>query len=184
MRSHNNPPAPLSELRKDHKIYECEVIGPPGRPVCGGDVSYNKRLSHLVSMILTDVYVGEKTVCTSTEELLAGVDKLNVDGLDSTDIIGSADVEALYPSLDIDFAINKVYELFHSSTVEVEGIDYQELGLYLSLNKTDEELKQIGLYETCHKRKAKRGPRPNITGCGTKEKKEDRHKPWVYENSS
>ena len=53
MKSRNNPPAPLSALRKDHKTYEDEVIGPPGRPVCGGDVSYNKRLSHLVSLMYT-----------------------------------------------------------------------------------------------------------------------------------
>ena len=65
MKSNNNPPAPLSILRKDHKQTEDPLIGPPGRPVCGGDVSYNKRLSHLMSLLLTDVYVGEKTVCAS-----------------------------------------------------------------------------------------------------------------------
>ena len=44
MKSRNNPPAPLSVVRKDRKPYEDEVIG----PVCGGDVSYNKRLSQVV----------------------------------------------------------------------------------------------------------------------------------------
>ena len=71
MKSRNNPAAPLSILRKDHKAYEDEFIGPPGRPVCGGDVSYKKRLSHLISILLTDVHVEEETVCSSTEELLA-----------------------------------------------------------------------------------------------------------------
>ena len=113
MTSHNNIPAPLSILRKDHKPSENDVIGPPGRPVCGGDVSYNKRLSNLISTILTDVYIGEPTVCSSTEELLAEVERVNEEGLDEMDIIGSADVEALYPSLDIDFTIDKVCELLH-----------------------------------------------------------------------
>ena len=73
LKSRNNPPAPLSVLRKDHKRYNDEHLGPPGRPVCGGDISCNKRLSHLISILLSDVYAGEKTVCASTEELIAEV---------------------------------------------------------------------------------------------------------------
>ena len=145
-------------------------------------MSYNKRLSHLVSTMLTDVYVGEKTVCSSTEELLAEVDKLNGEEVDSMDIVGSMDVEALYPSLDIDFTIDKVCQLFNNSTVNIEGIDYKELGLYLSLVRNDEELQQMGLYAACPKRRSRRGPRPNITGCGTKENKDIRHKPWKFPN--
>ena len=144
MKSNNNPPAPLSVLRKDHKQCEDSFIGPPGRPVCGGDVSYNKRLSHLISLMLTDVYVGEKTVCASTEELLAEVDVVNAEGIDNTFIVGSMDVEALYPSLDIVFTVEKVCEVLHDSKVNIEGVDYKELGLYLSLVKTDEELQTLG----------------------------------------
>ena len=121
MLSKNNPPAPLSVVRKDHKQYESEITGPPGRPVCGGDVSYNKRISHLLSMILTDVYAEETSVCSSTEELLAEVDKMNAEGIGYGIAIGSFDVEALYPSLDIDFTVDKVCELFLSSKVNIEG---------------------------------------------------------------
>ena len=62
MTSKNNPPAPLSILRKDHKQYESEIVGPPGRPVCSGDVTYNKRLSHLISIMLTDLYIYENNM--------------------------------------------------------------------------------------------------------------------------
>ncbi len=182
MTSHNNIPAPLSILRKDHKPSENDVIGPPGRPVCGGDVSYNKRLSNLISTILTDVYIGEPTVCSSTEELLAEVERVNEEGLDEMDIIGSADVEALYPSLDIDFTIDKVCELLHDSTVTIEGMDYKELGLYLSLNKSDEQLRQLGLDNVCPKRRTNRGPRPVLTGCGMAANAKDRHQPWIFPN--
>ena len=184
MKSNNNPPAPLSILRKDHKQCEDAFTGPPGRPVCGGDVSYNKRLSHLMSRILTDVYVGERTVCASTEELLAEVDILNERGITNRHIVGSMDVEALYPSLDIDFTIEKVCELLYDSKVDIEGIDYKELSLYLSLVKTDEELQTLGIQEVCPKRRSRRGPRPNITGCGTNEDKEERHKPWIFPDIS
>ena len=180
MKSRNNPPAPLSVLRKDHKRYDDEVIGPPGRPVCGGDVSYNRRLSHLISMLLSDVYKGEKTVCSSTEELLAEVKRVNEEGLDGTDVIGSMDVEALYPSLDIDFTIDKVCELLYESSVEYEGLNLKELGLYLSLVMNDNELQEKEIHTGCPTRQHRRGPRPNLTGCGTTEKEEDRHRPWLF----
>ena len=50
------------------------------------------------------------------------------------------DVEALYPSLDIDFTVEKVCEVLYESAVKFEGVDYKELGLYLSLVKNDDEL--------------------------------------------
>ena len=184
MKSRNNPPAPLYVLRKDHKRYNDEVVGPPGRPVCGGDETYNKRLSHLISTLLTDVYIGEETVCSSTEELLAAVEKLNEEGIDAMDIVGSMDVEALYPSLDIEFTIDKVCEVLYESTVDFEGLNVKELGLYLSLVMNDEELQERELHTVCPKRKHRRGPRPNLTGCGTREKEEERHKPWVFPDLS
>ena len=184
MKSRNNPPAPLSITRKDHKRYDDEIIGPPGRPVCGGDVSYNKRLSHLISTLLTDVYIGEKTICSSTEELIAEVERVNDEGLDELDVIGSMDVEALYPSLDIDFTIEKVCELLYESSVEYKGLNVKELGLYLSLVMDDEEQMDKGVREGCPTRRHRRGPRPNITGCGTTEKEEDRHRPWLFPNQA
>ena len=66
-------------------------------------------------MILTDVYMEEETVCLSTEELLAEVEKLNEEGIGDGYVIGSFDVEALYPSLDVEFTVDKVCELFMSS---------------------------------------------------------------------
>ena len=47
-------------------------------------------------------------------------------------MVGSMDVEALYPSIDVDFTVEKVYKGLHDSDINIEGIDYMELGLYLS----------------------------------------------------
>ena len=167
-------------------IINCENdrVGPSGRPVCGGDVSYNKRLSNIISTILTDVYVEEPTVCSSTEELLAEVKRVNEQGLDEMDIIGSMDVEALYPSLDINFTIDKVCELLHESTVTIEGVDYKELALYLSLNYSDEQLQQLGLDNVCPKRRSNRGQRPIMTGCGMESNANGRHQPWIFPDLS
>ena len=40
----------------------------------------------------------------------------------------------------------------------------------------------MGLHPARPKRRHRRGPRPNITGCGIEEKKEKRHAPWVFPN--
>ena len=134
---------------------------------------------------MIDVYVGEKTVCASTEELLAEVDIINnEESIDNSYIVGSIDVEALYPSLDIEFTVDKVCEMLYDSEVRIEGVDYKELGLYLSLTKTDAELQEMGVAPACPKRRARRGPRPNITGCGMTENREQRHSPWIFPDVS
>ena len=52
-------------------------------------------------------------------------------------MIGSLDVKALYPSLDLDHTIEIAAEEFRKSDIEIEGIDDEELGLYLSLNRNE-----------------------------------------------
>ena len=48
-------------------------------------------------------------------------------------IIGSFDVDALYPSIDVDFAIVKCLERISSNAITFKGIDFAQVGLYLSL---------------------------------------------------
>ena len=56
--------------------------------------------------------------------------------------------------------------------------------MYLSLVKTDNELQEIGIHSLCPKRRSRRGPQPTITGCGTNENAEERHRPWIFPNIS
>ena len=81
-------------------------------------------------------------------------------------IIGSMDVEALYPSIDIDFSVDRCVELIYESGVEFINIDVDELGLYLSLCLTKEELIKYGIEHFCPTRKHK-GKKPTITGSGS-----------------
>ena len=64
-------------------------------------------------------------------------------------IIGSTDVKALYPSLDIEFTVQIVYEVFETSGVTIDGVDYEEVWLYISLNRTAEEIQALGLDAVC-----------------------------------
>ena len=180
MQVHNHGYAPVYSLRKDHKEVQDEVKGPPTRPVCGGSAAYNNKMSHFMGLILRPVWQECETVCQSSEELLAAVRELNESGkLDERCTVGSADVKALYPSLDIDFTSEKVAEMFVESAVSVNenSVDKKELGLYLALNRTPGELQELGLQQYCQKRKFKKG-KPVITGAAVKEDLKDRYKPW------
>ena len=111
---------------------------------------------------------------------MAAITEVNESGeLDNRCIIGSADVKALYPSIDVDFASEKVAEMFMESKVSVNknSIDKQELGLYLALNRTPPELEALGLKRFCQTRLKRKG-KPVITGCAIEEDLSKRYKPW------
>ena len=93
--------------------------------------------------------------------------------------IGSADVKALYPSIDIDFTCEKVAEMYMSSNVNVDenSVDKKELGLYLALNRTPTQLQDLGIQKYCPTRRSKRGRPPNMTGSAPKPH-DERFKPW------
>ena len=175
----NHGSAPLYGLRKDHKENFDEEKGPPVRPVCGGDKAYNKKLSHLISMLLREVWRNEKTACENTEELLAEIQQVNQKSneIEGEIVVGSLDVKALYPSLDIGHTADVVGESVLNSEVRVEGVNTKELGLYLAITHTEEELENIGIRENCPTRKKKKG-KPKLTGNAQANEEEKRHEQW------
>ena len=85
----------------------------------------------------------------------------------------------LYSSLNITFTVEKVCEVFHTSGVQVVGLNAEELGLYLSLNRSEAELRDLGLLWFCPRRKTNRGRPPTITGCAVDENKTKRFQSWL-----
>ena len=77
--------------------------------------------------------------------MIAEINKANDIQEDDDLIIRSADVVALYFSLGIGITINKMCEVFYESSVKVEDVDYDELGLYLVLTIKPEELEELNL---------------------------------------
>ena len=67
--------------------------------------------------------------------------------------IGSADVVALYPSLNIEKVTEVVADMIKKSSVTLEGVDYDEIALYLALTKNNEELTLASIDDICPKRK-------------------------------
>ena len=154
--------------------------GPPDRSVCGVDASGNGKLSWLLSTLFSKVWEEDigGGVCLSTEEMLSEIKRVNNSNPTTPVVIGSADVKALYPSLDIDCTIDKVCEVFEVSGFSVGHLNFKELGLYLAINKTVQELKDLRLFSVCPTRKFPKAKPLTMVGNGTKVKEEDRFASW------
>ena len=85
-------------------------------------------------------------------------------------------MKALYPSLAMDLTIEKVCDVFFESDIQIEGVDYAEVGLYLAINIEPEVLQRSNIADVCPTRNSKRGRKPTITASGAEERK--RFKPW------
>ena len=110
----------------------------------------------------------QETTCDSTEDMIAAIRKANIEHIDNEEkVVGSMDVKALYPSLDIGFTTEIVCEEFFNSDVKIENVDYAEMGLYLRLNRSDKYITDSKLEEVFPKRKHKNG-RPKITRNGVR----------------
>ena len=162
-------PPPLYGLRKDHKKHDDPEVGPPTRPVCGASVAHNGKLSHLISMILKEMKRKDEHACESTEDVMAAIETVNREHSVESDnkmLVGSLDVKALYPSLNIPFAAKTIGDEYVKSNVEFErdSIDVFELGLYLALTVDSDTLAADGLKDYCPTRKNTLGRKPTVTG--------------------
>ena len=77
-------------------------------------------------------------------------------------MVGSKDVEAFYPSMDVDLAAEEVKLEVEESDIEVE-MDTVEAALYIACTMTPAEIEEEGLTHVVHKRRHKTGPRPGLT---------------------
>ena len=132
-------------------------------------------------MILRPVIKSAQEVCESTEGLLSRVERCNKTNDLSTSIIGSMDVTALYPSIDVEFAVNKCIELINESDVEFQNVDLDELGLFLMLTASKESLQSNDVLKFCSTRKSK-GRTPTLTASGINKKPEKRWSGWTKSN--
>ena len=121
----NNEIPPLYGLRKDHKYVPPgqEEKGPPQRPVCGAVVASNYRISHFISSIIRPIIEEAEEPCNSTEDFLSRIEKVNNEEDLEGCIIGSMDVTALYPSIDIEFSVDKCVELIQQSNVQFNHVN-------------------------------------------------------------
>ena len=159
--STNTPAPPLYGLRKDHKVTTDAERGPPVRPVCGANQAPNSRLSNFVSRIIND-FADEaemETECRSSEEMRAAFERYNDEDPEKKKkcTVMSMDVKALYPSMEWDEIITAVRELIENSEEEIKNADYEEIGKYLAVTMTREEIVKEGLSHVVPERKIETG---------------------------
>ena len=159
--STNTPAPPLYGLRKDHKMAVTESEGPPVRPVCGANQAPNSRLSHFLSRIITDFADAANihTECRSSEEMRAAFEEYNNDDpeIRKECAVISMDVKALYPSMEWEETIIAVRELIEESEEGIQNVNYSEVGKYLAVTLTKEEIAREGLEHVVPKRKIDTG---------------------------
>ena len=165
--SHNSAAPVLRGHRKDHKAARgLEGEGPPTRPVVNAKRGAISRLSHTISKpiaIIADEADNDK-MCENTEEVLEAIEKLNEDAKNNKDIIiGSLDVKALFPSLEVNRSAEIVRRMIATSNVDIENVDYEELAKYVAINVTSVEIQHSGMQDLIHTRKYNKGPKPGMT---------------------
>ena len=177
--------AQLYSLRKDHKPMQEgeEAIGPKSRPVCGCEDCATKRVSYLLCQVLKPLVSESATHCDSTQKLLEGINEINNDEdlqLNESHVIGSLDIEALYPSLDIDKCASIVNEKLYKSKISFANLQWKEIMLYLRFMLTDRQLRDRGLYIHAQKRRKRRKRPPLFHASGSDTDTEMRRRPWVF----
>ena len=160
--STNTPAPPLYGLRKDHKIAEDTVKGPPVRPVCGANQAPNSKLGNFLSRIVNEYAdaANIRTECKSSEEMRASFEKYNDEeepAVKKQCRVISMDVKALYPSMEWGEIIKSVEELIENSQEEIKNVDYEEVGKYIAVTVDKERIASEGLSNVIPERKRETG---------------------------
>ena len=169
MISHGQCVPPLYGLLKDHKpvgAWDPE-LGAPYRPVCGACLGPNASLSDLLSEIIdcvADELEGSSEI-RATEELSFHIEQCNLKliALGAKPItIGSLDVVSMFPNLKASEVSKMVFEAVKISKINFMGFDYQQIGIYLALNLSKNEIKELGLSKFVPTRLVKKGGKSKI----------------------
>ena len=177
---------PFYGTRKDHKDVppEFEERGPKVRPVCGAEDCITKRLSYILCLIGSQLLEGEYTHCDSTVNLLEEIERVNrSDQVNQSTIIGSLDVDALYPSLNIDRCARVFRNKLFESKLKFPGLSWKSIALYLHYRVSEQDLVEEGIQEYCPQRRTNRGHPPEFWANGVKRDDHERFGPWVFSST-
>ena len=173
---------PFYGTRKDHKTVPAAMkeIGPKVRPVCGAEDCVTRRLSYILCLIGSHL-IDSPTHCDSTVDLLEEIENVNKSGrVKDHMIIGSLDVDALYPSLDVEKCSEVFRQKLFSSELRFEGMEWKDIALYLKYHMSEIDLRTEGVWKHCPRRRRKGGNEPSFTASGVDKDKKKRFGPWIF----
>ena len=125
-------------------------------------------LSYLISSILNHLAdkMNQGTECRSTKEMIAAFEEVNSHNGLTNLIVGSMDVNVLYPGLLADETA--IREEFENTVIKIEGVNWTEAGKLLAICLDKEEIERLGQEELVCRRK-KEGNRGRKIGITTAE---------------
>ena len=119
------------------------------RHLCDVSDSFSHKVSYMMCTLLREVTLDSNTLCNSSEDLIARINELNDNGFITKDsVVGSMDVKSRYPNLETLTVIEVVGEQFYVSNLEIEGVDYDEVGLYIALGRCKEYIRKVKVCPT------------------------------------
>ena len=190
---------PLAILLKDHKPGPNKPVRPLCRSSESPNGPLSEITSDVMCLVANELNSRQKTEVKSTEEMCAILDSINEriepdyscfeqcgpveqDKLSEHNlsqhpntlppiVIGSMDVKALYPSLDIEHSSSIIEKLIRNSQVNFD-VEVLDMALHIAATNTQLQIDNMGLTEVIHTRKHKNGPRPliiskSVTGTDT-----------------
>ena len=121
--------------------------------------------------------------CTSREDYISRIEDLNKEiregEIDSSKLmVGSLDVEALYPSIRVKEATEIIRKKMENTDVKVDGVDYRWALIYLKLTCTKAEIVDNNL-QGILPRKIKKGRKATILTV----EEDARTERWWYPHS-
>ena len=154
-------------MHKTHK-----PVGPKGvpksRPIVGATRGLTTALGEMISDVIEPIarVSPEQSEAQSTEELMREIEETNKELRDLKSgegiVVASMDVSALYPSLDQRESAKIVRKEFEESGIEIEGVDWRLVALYLAVTVSREELLREGLEHLVAKRRKMKGRKPTV----------------------
>ena len=157
----------LKLLVKIHKPLG-EEGHPQSRPFVAAATGLSSRAGDVLAdflepMVITDLPRMEDK---STKEVLAQLEEAETTIREagwSDTMVGSLDVQALYPSLHHEDSAEIVANFVKESSLELLGIDFCSCQVFLASNLSEQEVKKEGLGSLLPKRMHRMGARPDST---------------------
>ena len=170
----------VPNLRLLPKVHKPPAPGghPQSRPMVAAASGLFSRSGDLVSDILEPLVAtnNPRQEDQSTEEVISRLEEAEqmIQEKGMTNVMaGSLDVRALYPSLDQDLASEAVAEFIRRSKVEMKGIDYREVQVFLASNLDEHEQKRERIKHLLPRRTKRMGRRPGPTTLELRQKDPD-----------
>ena len=116
---------------------------------------------------------GNRYECDSSEDMRASFEEYNDSEIEDKEMfrIVSMDIKALFPSMKWVYIIKAVRDMIEESDMNIEDVDWHEVGKYLVVMLSKGEIEQEGLNHVVPKRKSNR----NITINYLQDKKNDKN---------